>query len=163
MNRKTIVMALIFALMSTAAYADPVDNSSTSQGKETSAPAGGASYFDGVWEGVWELSGASMAGTTKQDVTIAIDKINPKGFHKTKYSFGWGKAGQGANTPPGSIDAYGKEQDGVFTFGWKNKEGTKITVKLEKYKDDVVKARLDREGASSTMQRPFSETYLKRK
>jgi len=163
MNRKTIGMAFIIALMSTAVYADPVDNSSPSQGKETSVPAGSASYFEGVWDGVWDLSGASMSGTAKQDVTITIDKKNKKGFHKTTYSFGWGKTGTGGNTPPGSFDTYGKEQDGAFVFGWKNKEGTKSTVKLEKYKDDVVKCRIDREGASSTMQRPFSETTLKRK
>jgi len=163
MNRKSIVMALIVALMSTAGYANPADNPSPSQGKEASAPAGSPSYFEGVWEGVWDLTGASMSGTAKQDVTITIEKKNKKGLHKATYSYGWGKSGSGGNTPPGSIDAYGKEQDGAFVFGWKNKEGTKSTVKLERYKDDVVKARIDREGASSTIQRPFLETYLKRK
>lgn len=163
MNRKTIVMALIMAVMCTAGYADPVDNSSPSQGKKEAALAGGTSYFEGVWVGAWDLVGGSMSGSASQDVTITIEKKNRKGFHKTLYSWGWAPSGTGGKIPPGSLTTYGKEQDGAFIFWFKVKDGTKRTVKLEKQKDDVVKARLEREGPSTASQRPYYDGTLKRK
>jgi hypothetical protein len=149
MIRKTIVMALIIAVMSTAGYAEPVDNSSPSQEKEESALAGGTSYFEGVWVGAWEFGVGSMSGSSRQDVTIAVDKKNKKGLYKTTYSWGWAKSGTGGNIPPGSFNVYGREQDGAFIFWWKDREGNKRTVKLEKQKDDVVKGRIEREGPST--------------
>lgn len=163
MNRKTIVMALIMVVMSTAGYAGSVDNATPSHGKEGPALAGGTSYFEGVWVGAWELSIGSMSGSARQDITITIDKINKKGFHKTTYSYGWAPSGTGGDISPGSIAVYGKEQDGAFVFWWKNKEGVKSTVKLEKQKDDGVRARYEREGPSTALQRPYYEGSLKRK
>jgi hypothetical protein len=157
MNRKTIVMALIMAVFSTAGIAESVENSSPPQGKNESALAGGASFFEGVWVGEWEIISKSMVKPTRQDVTIAIDKKNEEGFHKTTYSWGWAN-----RNPPGSLTVYGKEQDGAFTFWWIDREGNKRTVKLEKYKDDVVKGRVEREGLA-VKQRPFFDGYLKRK
>ena len=162
MNRKTIVMALALAVLSTAGYAESVDNSSPSQGKDEPALAGGASYFEGVWAGAWEIIGGSGSGSSNQDVTITIDKKNKKGFHKTTYEWGW-LSGIGGNIPPGSLTAYGREQDGAFTFWWKSKDGTKRTVILEKQKEDVVKGRLEREGSSTSAQRPYYEGTMKRK
>ena len=163
MKRGTIVMALVIALMSSAGYGDSVDNSSPSPGKDKSAPAGGTSYFEGVWAGEWELGGLSMPGSLRQDVTITIDKRNKKGFHKTTYSWGSVTSGLGGGIAPGSLVSYGKEQDGVFVFGWKGREGTKFTVKLEKQDDNDVKGRLEREGTSTALQRPYYDGKLKRK
>src|SRR5659263_116902 len=163
MNRKTIVMALIMVVMSTAGSAGSVDNATPSHGKEEPALAGGTSYFEGVWVGVWELGGGSMTGSARQDITITIDKINKKGFHKTTYSYGWARAGAGGNISPGSFAVYGKEQDDAFVFWWKSKEGVKRTVKLEKQTDNVVRARLERDGPSTAWERPYYEGTLKRK
>lgn len=157
MNRKTIVLALIMVVISAAGYAESVDNSSLSQGKKKSAIAGGASFFEGIWVGEWEIIGKGMAQLGRQEITIAIDKKNEKGFHKTTYSWGWDN-----RIPPGSLTVHGKEQDGAFTFEWKDKAGNKRTVKLEKYKDDVVKGRIEREGPSGNRM-PYSDGYLKRK
>ncbi len=140
MNRKTIVMALFIAVMSTTGYAEPVDNST---------------YFQGVWSGTWP---------TGSDVTITIGKKNEEGTYDTKYSWGFGKRKDAVVIPPGSITASGRVQGEEFIIEWKDKEGTKMDIKLEKYKDDVVKAKVTREGpVIKAGYRPYLDTYLKRK
>jgi hypothetical protein len=146
MNRKAIVVAVIIAVMSIAGVAGSEDT-----------PAN-ASYFVGGWSGTWDLG-----PTTKQDVTITIGEKNEKGYNKTTYDYGWAKSGNAGSTPPGSFVVYGREHDGVFSFSWKNKEGFKRTITLEKYKEDEVKAKFDLDGPLTAAQRPYYNSTLKRK
>ena len=145
MNRKAIVVAVIIAAMSIAGVAGSAEDSTAT------------SFFEGVWGGTWDM------GSQGQDVTITIGEKNQKGAHKITYDYGFVKSPTGGTIPPGSFVAYGRERDGVFTFGWKNKEGTKRTVTLEKYKEDEVKAKYDIEGTITGAQRPYYSAILKRK
>ena len=146
MNRKATVVAVMIVAMSMAGVAGSADN-----------PAD-ASYFVGTWSGTWDLG-----PTTKQDVTITIGERNEKGFNKTTYDYGWYKTGTGGSSPPGSFVVYGREIDGVFSASWKNKEGFKRTITLEKYKEDEVKAKYDLDGPLTSFQRPYYNTILKRR
>lgn len=146
MNGKAIFLAVIIAAMSTAGIAGSADN-----------PAD-ASFFVGAWGGTWDLG-----PTTKQDVTITIGEKNEKGFNKTTYDYGWFKTGTGGSSPPGSFVVYGREQDGVYSVSWKNTEGFKRTVTLEKHKEDEVKARYELYGPLTAYQRPYYNAILKRK
>ena len=145
MDRKAIVMAVIIAAMSIAGIAGSADNSA------------GTTYFEGAWSGEWDF------GRSKQDVTITIGERNEKGDFKTTYAYGWATSGTGGSIAPGSFDVSGREQDGVFTFSWKTKEGKKRTVTLEKHKEDAVKARFELEGSLDQYQRPYYDAILKRK
>jgi hypothetical protein len=145
MDRKAIVLAVIIAAMSAAGVAGSADNVAST------------SYFEGVWSGEWDF------GQARQDVTITVGEKNEKGAHKTTYAYGWYKTGTGGNSPPGSFVVYGRERGGIFTFWWKDKEGTKRTVTLKKLKEDAVNARIDREGPSTSIQRPYYDATLKRK
>jgi len=145
MDRKAIVVAVIIAAMAIAGVAGSANNSA------------GTTYFEGAWSGEWDF------GRSKQDVTITIGERNEIGAFKTTYAYGWGKSGTGGTTPPGSFVTFGREHDGVFTFWWKDKEGTKRTVTLQKIKEDAVKARLEREGPATSYQRPYYDAILKRK
>ncbi|HWS16136.1 MAG TPA: hypothetical protein VN450_08105 [Candidatus Methylomirabilis sp.] len=148
MKRNAIVVAFIIAVLSTAGVAESADNTT------------GTSYFEGVWSGAWDPGGAQYTG---QDVTITIGNRNEKGAHKTTYAWGWGKSISGGSLAPGSIVVYGRERDGVFSFGWKDKEGLKRTVTMEKYKEDAVKAKIEREGPVAPGQQPYYNAILKRK
>jgi hypothetical protein len=145
MNRKAIFVAVIIAAMSMAGVAGSAD------------PPTGASYFEGVWSGTWDM------GQRGQDVTITIGEKNPKGYHKVDYEYGFVKSPTGGEIPPGSFVVYGREQDGVFVTGWKDKAGAKRTVTLQKYKEDEVKAKFDIEGTITGGQRPYYNAILKRK
>ena len=145
MNRMAIVVAVIIAAMSAAGVAGSADN--------TTSP----SFFEGGWGGTWDM------GPQGQDVTITIGEKNQKGYHKITYDYGFVKSPTGGTIPPGSFVAYGRERDGVFTFWWKTKEGTKRTVTLKKYKEDEVKAKFDIEGTITGGQRPYYDAILKRK
>jgi hypothetical protein len=157
MKRIPIVMAACLAVISIAVHAESADDSSVPQGKESSPP-GTTSYFEGTWSGTFLLG---MSGNVQQDITITIGKKNAKGSHKTTYAWGWGKSGSGDTVTPGSFNVYGREQDGHFSFGWKDKAGSKRTIKMEKVKDDVAKVRLDQEGP--LVARPYYEADFKRR
>ncbi|TSA00129.1 MAG: hypothetical protein D4R80_01905 [Deltaproteobacteria bacterium] len=154
MNGKAIFLAVIVAVMSTAGVAGSEDNS-------TNAPQGtpaGTSYFEGAWSGEWDLG-----PSTKQDVTVTIGPLNQKGYHKTTYDYGFVTSATGGTIPPGSFVVYGKVQDGAFIAKWKNREGEKRTLTLEKSKENQVKARYDIEGPLTSIQRPYYNAILKRK
>jgi len=144
MYGKVIVVAAMIAAITTAGVAGPVDNASN------------ASQFEGVWSGQWDSG---------QDVTITIGQKNRTGANKVTYEYGWTKFGSGAPVPPGSFVAYGRERDGVFTFGWKNKEGQKRIVTLKKFEgnENVAKARFELVGSTTTIQKPYYDAMLKRK
>jgi len=42
-------------------------------------------------------------------------------------------------------------------------QGRDFEITLQKYKDNVVKARIDRSGPYKPSERPYNETYLNRK
>ena len=154
MKRKTIFMAVIIAVMSIYGYAEAVDNSTSPPGKEGSSLPGNTSYFQGTWIGTWP---------TKSDVTIIIGIKNEKGFYDTKYSWGFGQRRDTKPIPPGSLTAIGREQGDEFIIEWKDKEGTKMDIKLKKYKDNVVKATISQAGPVKAGYRDFLEAYLDRK
>jgi hypothetical protein len=65
--------------------------------------------------------------------------------------------------PAGRIRTEGKEQDDKFHFQWENKQGRKFEVVLQKDKDNVVKARIEKSGPSGPRERLFNEAFLYRK
>jgi hypothetical protein len=146
MHRRAIFVAVLIAAMAIAGVAGSAD-----------FPTDG-SYFVGVWSGQWD-----MGPSTKQDITITIDPKNAKGYHKTTYDYGFVKSATGGTIPPGSFVIYGKEQDGVFIASFKNKEGAKRTLTMQKFKEDEVKARYDIEGSITSSQRPYYDAILKRR
>ena len=147
MNRKAIVVAVIIAVMSIAGVGGAADTPT------------GASYFEGVWSGTWDM------GQSGQDVTITIGEKNAKGYHKINYEYGFVNSPEGGKIPPGSFVFWGKEQDGVFSGYWKSQGqgGAKRTVTLKKFKEDEVKAQFDLEGTISGGQRPYYNAILKRR
>ena len=147
MYGKAIVMAVLIAAMSTVGSAGSADNSTN------------ASFFEGTWTGAWQ----GMHTSSGQEITITIGPRNQKGYNKTTYTYGWGKSGTGGDIPPGSFAVYGRERDGVFGFWWKDREGTKRIVTMEKNTEGGVKGKLEREGPATTSQRPFYEGIFKRK
>jgi hypothetical protein len=144
MNRKAIFVAVIIAVMSIVGVAGAADTST------------GASYFEGVWSGTWDM------GQGGQDVTITIGEKNAKGYHKINYEYGYVKSPTGGTIPSGSFVIWGKEVDGVFTSWWKYQEAKRILT-MKKFKEDEVKAQLDLEGVISGGQRPYYNAILKRK
>ncbi|MDO8737837.1 hypothetical protein [Candidatus Deferrimicrobium sp.] len=157
MKRVSMVMVAFLTVISIAGYAESADDSSVPQGKESSPP-GTTSNFEGIWSGVFSLG---MSGNVRQDITITIGKKNAKGSQKTTYAWGMANLGPGGIVSAGSFDVYGREQDGYFRFEWKNKAGSRRTIKMEKLKDDVAKVRLEQEGVS--VDRPYYEANFKRK
>lgn len=154
MTVRAIVMALILAAMSGAGHAEPVDNSARQPGRDGSPTPGRASFFEGVWTGTWP---------TKSDVTITIGGKSEDGSFPTKYSWGFGKYRDGAPITPGTVTGKGREQGNEFVFEWKDKQGIKVTITLKKSKENVVDARIEREGTPQKAgYRPFIETYLTR-
>jgi len=152
-----MVMVAFLTVISIAGYAESAEDASVPQGKESS-PSGTASNFEGTWSGVFSLG---MTGNVRQEITITIGKKNAKGSQKTNYAWGWVNTASVGTTSPGSFNVYGREQDGYFRFEWKDKTGSRKTIKMEKIKDDVAKVRLEQEGP--LVQRPYYEANFKRK
>ena len=157
MKRVSMVMVAFLAVISIAGHAESAEDASVPQGKESS-PSGTTSNFEGTWSGTFALG---MSGNVQQEITITIGKKNAKGWNKTTYAWGMANLGPGGLVSAGSFNVYGREQDGYFRFEWKDKAGSRRTVKMEKLKDDVAKVRLEQEGVS--VQRPYHEANFKRK
>ena len=159
MIRRFFLTVLIVAVAAIAGHATNSDNAAPLSGEDKSSPSGAPSYFEGVWVGNWE---AYLGQSTTQDVTLKIDKGKKEGFFRVEYS--WGPVQYKTRVvPSGSIRARGTEEGDRLIFNWKNKQGREFTFTLQKYKDDVVKARVDRSGPLSPGERPYNETYLNRK
>lgn len=159
MIRKAILTALLIAVMAVTGHASNSDNATPLPGENKSSPSSNPSYFEGVWVGSWE---AYLGQSTTQDVTLRIDRGGKEGVFLVEYS--WGAAQfRGRVVPPGSLKAKGREEGDRFIFKWKNKQGRDFEFTLQKYKDNVVKARIDKSGPLNPNERPYNETYLNRK
>ncbi|MCR4310500.1 MAG: hypothetical protein NUW14_10875 [Deltaproteobacteria bacterium] len=157
MKRVSMVMVAFLAVISVAGVAAFADDASVPQGKVSALP-GTTSNFEGIWNGTFSYG---MSGNVQQDITITIGKKNAKGTQKTTYAWGLVNHGASGLVSPGSFNVYGREQEGIFSFEWKDKAGSRRSIKMEKLKDDVAKVRLEQEGAS--VQRPYYEANFKRK
>ncbi len=159
MTRKVFLTVLLVAVAAVTGHAANNDNATPLSGEKKYSPSVAPSYFEGVWVGNWE---AYLGQSTTQDVTLKIDRGAKEGVFRVEYS--WGPV-QYRNriVPAGSIKARGREEGDRFIFDWKNKQGREFTFTLQKYKDNVAKARVDRSGPSGTGERPYNETYLNRK
>ena len=115
-----------------------------------------SSYFQGIWSGSWP---EFMSPTTSQDVTINIGQETREKIFVVTYSWGAVTWARGF-IPAGRIRTEGKEQDDKFHFQWENKQGRKFEVVLQKDKENVVKARIEKSGTSGPLERPFRETSL---
>lgn len=158
MKRVSMIAVALLAVISITGSAESADHSPVTQGKESSSLSGTTSYFEGIWSGTFFLG---LNGNVREDITITIEKKNAKGTHKTTYAWGWTDLGSGGTLSPGSFNVYGREQDGFFSFWWKDKAGSRRTIKMEKLTDDVAKVRLEQEGPSVV--RPYYEATFKRK
>jgi hypothetical protein len=159
MIRKIISTTLLIAVMTVTGHASNSDNATPLSGESKTSPSGNPSYFEGVWVGSWE---AWLGQSTTQDVTLRIDRGGKEGVFIAEYT--WGAASfKGRVIPPGSLKARGREEGDRFIMNWKNKQGRDFEITLQKHKDNVVKARIDRSGPLSPGERPYNETYLNRK
>jgi len=152
---KSIVTALMILAASSVGYTEPVDKATPPQSK---APpiSSEASYFQGVWIGRW--------GGNRGEVTVTIGAMDTDGTHETGFSSGIGTAGDGTPLWPFSIAARGREDGDVYKFEYKGAYGLKREVTLKKYKDDMIKIRLEWLGPSMNSKRPaYWDTYLDRK
>jgi hypothetical protein len=159
MIRKVFLTVLLVAVAAVAGHAANSDNAAPLSGEVKSSPSGSPSYFEGVWVGNWE---SYLGQSTTQDVTLKIERGVKEGVFRVEYS--WGPVQYKARVvPAGSLRARGREEGDRFIFDWKNKQGREFTFTLQKYKDNVAKARIDRSGPLGTGERPYSDTYLNRK
>jgi len=159
MIQKVISTALFISFVAVTGYAANSDNATPLPGENKSSPSSNPSYFEGFWVGSWpNYSNASAS----QDVNITIDRGDKEGIFLVTYA--WGSVNFANRTvPAGSIKTKGSEQGDKFFFKWKNKQGRDIDVILQKYKENVVKARYERSGSLERWERPYNETYLNRK
>jgi hypothetical protein len=152
--RKSIAMALMILLASSAGYTEPVGTATPSHPKDLPVSSK-ASYFQGVWNGRWEGQ--------RGELTVTIGAKDTDGTHETGFSSGIGTAGDGTHIWPFSLTARGREDGGVYKFEYKGAYGFKREVTLKKYKDDMVKIRLEWLGPNTNPRRPaYWETYLNR-
>ncbi|MBI5576731.1 MAG: hypothetical protein HY896_10275 [Deltaproteobacteria bacterium] len=158
MNRKVVfvVFCLFFAL---AAAVFAADGDDTAPAKNDSAPSGGPSYFEGVWAGKWP---GYRSTNLDQDLSITIVKGKREGVFVVTYEFGTVNYMSGP-VAGGSFKTRGREEGDKFFFGWTNKQGRKFEVTLQKYKENTVKARIDRLGTITSAERPYTESFLDRK
>jgi len=159
MIRKIAAVALFAALVLPTGYAAGADNAAALPGNDTSSPARGPSYFQGVWVGSWP---SFRAAGVSQDVTLKIGRRDGDGGFFVLYS--WGFAPPGTGFPPaGSLKARGREEGDQFIIKWKDRMGRDTQITLKKLEDNKVKARIDKAGPLEANERPFIETYLNRK
>jgi len=151
MNRITI--ALLLMLTAGGTHAATVDNAAGSAGATSDAVSAKASFYQGVWAGIWP---------TGSDVQIAIGKQKADGTYAVKYA--WGAYSQAMREfPAGSLDAVGTESGDAFLVKWRNRQGTAITLQLTREPADAVRARLVRDTPPDRMKNRSTETVLRRK
>ncbi len=159
MTRKIFVAALFLAILLLTSYSAYADDAKPAPGDNTSPQSVKSSYFQGTWSGSWP---GYMSPTTSQDVTIQIGQETREKIFVVTYSWGAVTWSRGF-IPGGRVKTEGREQDDKFHFQWVNKQGRKFEVVLQKDKDNVIKARIEKSGTSGPLERPFSETSLQRK
>jgi hypothetical protein len=159
MIKKMIVVALFLAVVPMEGYSADTDKTAPPPGESASSPSPGTSYFQGVWVGSWP--GFTDAGIS-QGISIKVGKeIKDKIFNVT-YSYDAVETRRGI-TPAGKVKTEGKEQEDKLFIQGETKHGRKFEITLEKYKNDVVKARIEKLGPTSPKERASNETYLNRK
>lgn len=158
-----MVRRLLFAVIIVSALAAPAfaadDNEALLPAQENAAPAGAPSYFEGTWVGIWP---GYRGSATDQDVSITVVKGRKEGYCGITYSWGTVNYHTGS-IPAGTMKTWGKLDGDKLMYKWKNKQGREFEVTLQKYKEDVVKARLDRLGPLPPGSQPYTDTYLNRK
>ena len=158
MIRKIAVAALFVAvvlLTGSAIYADdakpvPEGNASPRSAK--------ASYFQGTWSGSWP----GLSSTNTQPVTVGGGEETREKVFDVTYT--WGEVTwKGKTLQAGEKTTEGREQDDKLLVQWKNKKGMKNELVLQKYEDNKVKARIEKDGNLGPGGRSFIETILYRK
>jgi len=115
-------------------------------------------FFEGVWVGNW----IGFTDTSiQQEATVKIGPEIGDGVFKVVYKTGEAVY-RSKTVPAGKIKTEGSVKDDAFRFSWKSKKGRTFDMILKKESDTTVKARLERSGPLDPMERPYSETTLKR-
>jgi hypothetical protein len=156
MMKRYVVAALLLAVVPIGLHAAETDNAA---GITIPIPDAGSSYFQGVWVGSWP---GYADPNKKQDITITIGKKIGNNTYKVIYSWDAVEWRRGI-TLAGKVKTEGKEQDDKFLFQYENKQGRKFEITLQKHKDNVIKARIEKSGPTAPNERPYNETYLNRK
>ena len=148
MIRKVVLSALIISVAVVTGVAANSDNTTPNP-----------SYFEGVWVGSWP---SYLSPSTTQGITLNIDRGKKEDVFLVEYSWEAVEFRRGI-IPAGSIKAKGREEGDRFNSKWQKKQGRDFEITLQKYKDNVVKARLDKSGPYNPSERPYTETFLNRK
>lgn len=159
MVRKIVSTALILFVVPLFVFAAETDNAAPVAEDADSSPSVVTSYFQGVWVGSWP---GFAEASKSQDFTIKIGKEIKEKTFVVVYSWEASDARKGV-VPAGKVRTEGTEQDDKFLFQYENKQGRKFTVTLQKHKDDTLKGRIEKLGMIEPKERPYKETYLKRK
>ena len=148
MIRKAAVAALLVGILFAAGGSAAGDDAAVR-----------SSGFEGVWIGSWPMY---QDTATTQDVTLTTGTRGDDGTFPVEYSWGAVSSMRGI-TPPGSLRTKGREREDTFVARWKTRQGVEHRLTLRKQGEDLVKARIDRTGSLSPVERPYSETQLKRR
>lgn len=160
MNSKIVAVAIFLALVPMGVLAAEADNAAPVFGESKTGDNPGTSYFQGTWVGEW--TGFFKSDTT-QGIKVEIGKeVRDKSYEVT-YSWDpveWKKGFK----PGGEVKTVGKDQGDKFVFQWKRSKGKQTNeITLTKYKENVVKMRLEKTGNVGSEERPSNETYLNRR
>lgn len=159
MVRKIVATAIILFVVPFFVFAAETDNAASVAEDADSSPSVVTSYFQGVWVGSWP--GFEEASKSQDFIRSIGKEIKEKAF-VVVYSWEASDMRKGV-IPAGKIRTEGTEQDDKFLFQYENKKGRKFTVTLQTHKDDTLKGRIERLGTIGPKERPYNETYLKRK
>ena len=160
MNSKIVAVVIFLALVPMGVLAAKADNAAPVSGKSKTVNNPGASYFQGTWVGEW--SGFANPEIT-QSIKVEIGKeVGDKSYEVT---YSWESIEtRGRGKPGGEVKTVGKDQGDKFVFQFKKRKGKQTQeITLTKFKENVVKARLEKTGKIVGEERPSDETYLNRK
>ena len=160
MVRKWLSAALAIAIAALTGSAANGDNVLPVSGENKSSPSVNPSYYEGVWVGAWP---GWRSASISQEITIKVMRGDEEGIYLVEYSWGAAPADSGFYPMPGSRKLKGREEGDQLVFEWKNKEGRNFKITLKKQEDMKVKARIDKSGPTGSNERPYNETYLRRK
>lgn len=159
MDRKIIAVAVFLACVPAGVWAADADNTAPVSGESKTGDQPGTSYYQGVWVGHW----TGFNEPTTQDFKVEIGKEIGDKTYEVTYSWEMVTWKRGT-TPAGEVTAVGKDQGDTFVFQFKRKKGKQTQeITLMKYKENVVKARLEKWGDIGVQERPSNETYLNRR
>ncbi len=160
MVRKILATVLFLTVVPMTVYAAESDNAVSQPGESKSPPSAAASYFQGIWVGEW-------TGFARSDISqgIKVEIGKEVGDKSYEVTYSWNSIEwRGGSRPAGEVKTVGKDQGDKFVFQYKWKKGKQTNeITLTKFKENVVKARLEKTGNIGAGERSSDETVLNRK